>query len=417
MTLKMAWISDSPKLHFVGQSRVTREMCGRFNKMLAKKPDGSVEKVFDVSLIGFYEETKKGEIDEWEGMKHYNAIRNDEGCIDYFFKQINPDIVVYSHDCFLFDFMPNLKSRFPHILNAGYFTLDTKPVHEAWRNTLEACDIIFTPSNWAKDVFLNYNPGYNVAVVPYGIEANFTVPTGNREEIKTMITKKTENTPIKIDVDNKFVCLYIGHNQTRKGVSAARDAWIEFAKDKDDVKFIMVMHTVGDKKAPTHAMPLELFDHPTIMCLNIVVSDEDLVGFYHCADHLLYPTHGDGFALTCLEALATECTPIVTNWSSQTDFCNDNNSIMLNNISYDRVLNYCYHAFPNTEEIIGKLEYLYKEWKRCKASGIKYLSNQKANGVETAKKYTWDNAALSMQGKLFEAFELKKANVCCFINI
>lgn len=417
MTLKLAWISDSPKLHFVGQSRVTREMCKRFNNMMAKKENGEVEKVFDVHIIGFGEESKKGEIDEWDGMKHYSTIRHDEGSIDYFFKQINPDIVVYSHDCFLFDFMHNLKARFPHILNAGYFTLDTKPVHENWRHILESCDIIFTPSNWAKEVFLNYNPGYTVEVVPYGISENFNPPTGEREEIKTLVSKRTENSPVRIDVDNKFVCLYVGHNQVRKGISAARDAWVEFSKGKDDVKFIMVMHTVGDKKSPTHAMPLELFEHPSIMCFNIVFSDEDLVAFYHCSDHLLYPTHGDGFALTCLEALATECTPIVTNWSSQTDFCNDNNSIMLYNNSYDRVLNYCYHAFPNSDEILEKLKTLYAEWKRCKKTGEKYLPELKSNGVNVAKQYTWNNSALLMQQALFSAFELKKANICCFSTI
>jgi glycosyltransferase involved in cell wall biosynthesis len=385
--------------------------------MAARKDDGSVEKVFDMHIIGFYEDSKKGTVDEWDGIKHYNAVRNDEECIKNFIETIRPDIIVYSHDCFLFDFMPKLKAAYPHILNAGYFTLDTKPVHEAWRSVLETCDIIFTPSIWAKDVFLNYNPGYTVEVVPYGISENFVPPTGKREEIKTLITQRTEKSPVRIDVDNKFICLYVGHNQTRKGVSAARDGWIEFAKGKNDARFIMIMHTVGDKKSPTHAMPLELFEHPSIMCFNIVFSDEDLVAFYHCADHLLYPTHGDGFALTCLEALATECTPIVTNWSSQTDFCNDNNSIMLTNNSYDRVLNYCYHAFPSAQEITEKLENLYQEWKLCKATGKEYLPELKANGLQVAQKYTWDNAAMAMQRGLFSAHEIKNANICCFSSI
>jgi glycosyltransferase involved in cell wall biosynthesis len=53
---------------------------------------------------------------------------------------------------------------------------------------------------------------------------------------------------------------------------------------------------------------------------------EDLVALYHKAHVFVLPTLGEGFGLTALEAIATGCPTIATNYSGQLDFMNHDNS-------------------------------------------------------------------------------------------
>ena len=390
MINKVAWISDTPDAEFIGNSRVCREMIKYFDKQ------------FDVEHVSFaIDEDKVNKITKFNGKKVYNVTRdNSKNMIVESLKRINPDVIVLSHDPWLF--LPCIEQikeepSLSKCLIVGLFTIDGAPVSVEWTPVLNACDVIFTPSEWGKKELMNFNPGLFVYVIPHGIDHNVFRPFGEsakkKEDVKAFIDKSTARTQLHLDIKDKFVCFFIGNNQDRKGLGASRDAWFKFAEDKNDIRWILVTHPIDAKSRVYY--PPTLFEHPTIINFNCNIQEQDLIGFYHCSDYFLYPTMGDGFSLVCLESLACGCTPIVTNWSSQTDFCNDYNSIMLNYTLLRGGFG-CYRAIVDSDYLANVLETEYKRWKENKEEFYKQADIVHNNGYRTANMFNWETSTNKM---------------------
>lgn len=396
--LKMAWVSDTPEAVAIGNSRVCREMSKYFRRH------------YDLSYVSFaVNKDKINKVTEYEGCKLYNVTRDNKDMIIKSLVNIAPDIIVFSHDPFLFNYIEKIKAmpEFKNTLVAGLFTLDGEPVSPYWAQALDNCDVIFTPSHWAKKALMKFNPYYYVYVIAHGLNNETFVPNPTpKDKIKTDVTNATKNSDIKLDLEDKFICFFIGNNQDRKGLGVARDAWMDFAHGKEDkVRWILVTHNWDDKGS--HFFPYYLFEHPTILNITCDVKEQDVVGFYHLSDFLLYPTMGDGFSLICMEALACGCTPIVTNWSSQTDFCNDTNSEMINDYTLLRGQFGCYRSVVIKEGLVKILEKAYDLWANDRKAYEEIYGEKRRNGIMLSRQYVWDNECAKMHQVLNSFYEIK----------
>ncbi len=108
-----------------------------------------------------------------------------------------------------------------------------------------------------------------------------------------------------------FRFLWIGAPNQRKGYTLVTEAWRAFA---------------GLQKAELY-MKTTVTEY-NVRCGNVVfdsrnLSLDDLVKLYHSAHCFLFPTMGEGFGLTCAEAMATGLPVIYTPWTAVTDLLDE----------------------------------------------------------------------------------------------
>lgn len=387
---KLLWVSDNPKFAYVGQSRVTREICDRLMPF------------YDINVAGFYEpERKDGKRTEMEINRQWkypiNVIeRNKEETLQAVIDKVQPDVLLISHDCWLF---PEASTwKFPKTKTIGYFTIDGDPVSKIWRGLLYNMDQIVVPTNYAKNVLQKRFHDLRVEVVPYGIDhQTFSHPV-DKEVYKKNVSaalSSTEGQKVGYDFSNKFVCSFYGHNHTKKNIACIYDAWTRFCKDKNDVNLVFVVHSRISKRGIWTVIAdydiTEYMYEDSCVVINGVFEDTIISSLLKASDCLLFPSVGEGFGLPVLEALACGTTPIVTNFSGVTDFSNENNSFMLPWIPMVGDWN-TVRAIVDPIELHKKLEIAYKMWKE----NDPVFEKMKVNGIQESMKYSWDNTAKMM---------------------
>lgn len=387
---KLLFVSDNPKFAYVGQSRVTREICDRLMPF------------YDIHVAGFYEPERKDgrrtemEIDrEW---KYPISVieRNKEETLQAVIDKVQPDVILISHDCWLF---PEVSTwKLPKTKIVGYFTIDGDPVSKVWRGLLYNIDQIVVPANYAKNVLQERFHDLRVEVVPYGIDHSVFSRPVDKEIYKKNVSdalSSTEGQRAGYDFTNKFVCSFYGHNHTKKNIACIYEAWKRFAKGKEDINLVMVVHSRVVKRGIWTVITdydiTEYMQEETCVVINGVFEDNVISALLKASDCLLFPSVGEGFGLPVLEALACGTTPIVTNFSGVTDFANDDNSFMLPWTPMVGDWN-TVRAIVDPSEMHKKLEIAYKMWKEKDPA----LEKMKENGVAEAAKYSWDNTAKMM---------------------
>jgi len=301
---KLLWVSDHPGFSFVGQSRVTREFCSRLKEN------------FDISILGFNtpleDDPRTLRIKDFP---IYSVPRTEKGVnITEFgevIKKLDFDIMLLSHDPFLFPFLGEVRSFLPKTKIVGYYTIDGDPVPRAWGPAFHSCDLILVPTKYGKRVVREEFIDIDIRVVPYGMDHdNFKLL--DRNAAKKAVTETTASQLLPLEFENKFVAIYYGHNQSKKNLIAARDGWAKFTTDKDDTLFLMIVHSrianvMGWKIVVDHELT-DFYRIKNLVAVEGYLSDSDLGKMLNASDALIFPSIGEGFGLPCVPPL----TPVIT---------------------------------------------------------------------------------------------------------
>ncbi len=397
MKSKLLWVSDNPKFRFLGQSRVTREFCGR------------LVKEFDVFVAGFNEPPKEHCVD-YELPYTIDVIsRYDTGGLLEVIRKIQPEVMILSHDIWLFPKLCEIRKEFPKLKIIGYITIDGEPFSRLWRSMADACDLIITPSNYGEKIIKQRYFDIPVEVIPYGVDTSFGKfrPVKDRKASKEILT---ETGKIFGDVRNKFLAFSIGNSQTRKNWSCARDAWSIFAQDKKDVHYIFIVHSTlsqqgewvfnGDYDMREFSIVKDL------LVLDATLHEEQMLRLIWASDVLLFPSIGEGFGLPILEAMACGVVPIVANFSAPTDFCKPDNSILLDYTELVSQFNVI-RAVVDKNEMANKIQLAYNLWK----DDMLKIKADKA--VTMARTYSWDKSGDRMIELVKKELTLNRELVLC----
>jgi glycosyltransferase involved in cell wall biosynthesis len=182
-------------------------------------------------------------------------------------------------------------------------------------------DKILAPSNFCKDVFVNSGiPADHVEIVPHGVGDNFLHGTHIH----------------KLSTNKAFKFLFnIGQPHLRKGVDILLESWGQAFTKADDVALVAKVVIKKPEQAfevywpdLLKAFKIKYPNHAEI----IVIADyiDDLSSLYRSCNALISTSYGEGFGLTMLEGLVSKKIVICPRWSAQLDFCNDNNSLLIN---------------------------------------------------------------------------------------
>ena len=181
----------------------------------------------------------------------------------------------------------------PYRILFTMFEADRWP--QEWVSTTNAANQVWVPSGFCRDSLLASGCESPVTVVPLGIDPEVFSPgdPSDREH---------------------FVFGYAGTASARKGFDILIRAFQEEFTDSERVELHIQSASILSSSIP---------DDDRVKVHSGAVSQTEMAEFYRSVDCFVMPTHGEGFGLTALEAMASGCCVAVTDWGGCKDYLGD----------------------------------------------------------------------------------------------
>lgn len=179
----------------------------------------------------------------------------------------------------------------------GYHPWESTLLKDDWADIMNKTDEVWTPSPIIADWYRRF-AGVDVPVYVYqhGVDKIWS--------------------PVDRAVDDKFRFLHVGGEASRKGAKETMSAFLKaFPQKKRDVELNMKIISKGWKIGNINRINI----------INERTSLEDLIRLYHNNHVYVYPSWGEGFGLTPLQAMATGMPTItVPAWAPYAHYLDDN---------------------------------------------------------------------------------------------
>jgi len=241
----------------------------------------------------------------------------------------------------------------------------------------------------------------NVKYIPHGVDTKAYFPSAERKE-------KREG----FGIDKKFVCGFVGRNQTRKMIPYLMKGFSKFTKGKDDV--VLLMHTdahppggegngcVIDALVWKYEQETggELFQSKKIMLtesnMDILsrqgIQPDNMNAVYNLFDLFLYPTGGEGFGLPAIECQASGTPILMSNNTTGPELVENTGELIDMAVDkYGRQIGYVgtngvENLVPDDNHLALLLEKYYTDWKKDRST-LKEMSEKSRKFSLT---YDWD---------------------------
>ncbi len=272
------------------------------------------------------------------------------------------------------------------------------------------------PTNWVRD-FNTYLQGITVMssqVKKILIDNGIYIPI----EVCGLGLDHIMNVTASLDytIDAKaFKFLHVSSCFPRKGIDILLTAYGDEFTSNDNVSLIIKTFqnphneivSILDKFRNGN----QLF--PDVILIQEDLSDEQLKSLYLQVNALVAPSKGEGFGLPLAEAMLLELPVITTGWGGQTDFCNNENSWMID-YSFSKAkthfnLDNSYWAEPSISHLSSLLRCLYSSnsneltqktqkakllvdsltWDKVTQENIKFITNKLPSDINIYSKLGW----------------------------
>ena len=254
-----------------------------------------------------------------------------------------------------------------------FFELDTLSPIEV--HQLNQSDLVFTASNWGKTVLQNSGVITEIVVAPLGVDTDIFSPQETKQH-------------------DSYVFLHIGKWEKRKSQDVVIDCFSNAFSQDDDVELWLVPHNPFLTEEETESW-IKLVQNSKlrdkIKIFPRLSTQHDLSRLINRADCGVFVSRAEGWNNEILETMALNKPVIVTNYSAHTEYCNDQNAMLVEIPSLEKAFdnkwfngegNWAYIGNKEKEVII---EYMIMVYKNDIRSNI--------NGLETANKFSWKNTA------------------------
>jgi glycosyltransferase involved in cell wall biosynthesis len=239
-------------------------------------------------------------------------------------------------------------------------------------------DNIIVASQWAKDILLKNDISIPIDVCPMGVD--------------TDIFDHTITHPEKDN--NKYVFLNIGKWEIRKGHDTMLEIFTKAFNKDDNVELWMLNHNpfLQNSEVLENAKPFEQSSmRDKIRFLPRLPTQKLLASLISAADCGFFPARAEGWNNEAIEMMAMNKPIIITNYSAHTEYCNNDNSYLIN-ISETEPANdgkwflgngnWAKIGEEQKEQAIEHMRYLYRNNIRTNP-----------NGLATAKSLSWEKTA------------------------
>jgi len=179
----------------------------------------------------------------------------------------------------------------------SYTPWESTVIPEDWKEYMDACDEIWTTSDWCANVF--EDNGYKVdKVYPHGIDPIWK--------------------PYKRQDDGIIKFLHVGEPAPRKAGQMVVDSFISLFGNNPEYSLTIKADQINTTRVYNNFIDKNIIGAPEKLYSNInliteVLTNEELVQLYSSHDVLIYPSYGEGFGFIPFQALATGMPTICTN--------------------------------------------------------------------------------------------------------
>jgi glycosyltransferase involved in cell wall biosynthesis len=392
-------MANKPTLQIVGCC-ATEYSLARVNRNLAIALAENQDK-YEISLWGSPEMLDKvpGEAE----YKKYPQLRS-------LFKpnKCHTDIAIYNN--------------FPKSISGSFGTenvdADLRFAYLAWEETI-------FPERWVKEINQNLHGVFATSEHTAQIfrKSGISIPIINVSEgIDQSFAAKTG--VYKFKSDKKFKFFHISSGHYRKGVDVLLKAYVSEFSSSDDVGLVLKVFTNANsevEKALTAVHELRSQeDLPEIVVINNPdLTDAEIVSLYKQCDAVVLPTRAEGFGMPMAEAFILEKPLITTGYSGHMDFCNAENSFL---IDYKLVESQSHLGTPGSmlaEPIQSDLQSKMRSLYENQAADEVRIKVQKAK--LRAESITWENTIAKMLASIknlkpLQKLKTKKLAVVSTIN-
>jgi glycosyltransferase involved in cell wall biosynthesis len=272
---------------------------------------------------------------------------------------------------------------------------DVRLLHLAWEesaipDTLAGLinlhlDGVLAPSEYSKRAIRNSGVRLPIAVIGHGMDHSGLMPR--------MIGDRAKRGPVTHALP--FTFLHISSGLARKGVEELITAYCLAFSRRDPV--LLVIKTFDN---PTNVIDITVERltgrakyAPAIQVISEELDQRQIDFLYHVADALVLPTRGEGFNLPAAEGMARGVPVIVTRHSGHLDFCNDENSFLIDcaynfSTSHLNIPN-SFWARPSIEQLVRVMKMLYRDSR----SQDTITASRAAQGREDTLRLRWEGVA------------------------
>ena len=202
--------------------------------------------------------------------------------------------------------------------NIGFWLWELEDFPQEWENAFQLVDEIWTPSDFASKS-IQKSTDKPVRIIPYAL----TTPDCGG------YTRKDFALPDDIVL---YLCMYdCNSTMERKNPLGAIKAYKE-AFSKSNMKVGLVVKVNNPQHQDINRLAKELDGYPNTFILQDVMGKQQVNALIACVDVYISLHRAEGFGLVMAEAMLLGTPVIATNWSSNTEFM-DNDVAMM--VDYD----------------------------------------------------------------------------------
>ena len=247
------------------------------------------------------------------------------------------------------------------------FELDT--FTELEKHHLKSCDRLFVCSEWAKKVCYDINLA---DVVPLGVDAELFPPAPVREDDKTIF----------------FNC---GKWEVRKGHDILINAFKKVLEHGENAELWMMCSNPFNSPEEENKW-LNLYSHPNVKIIPRAETQAEVYNIMSQVDCGVFPSRGEGWNLELLEMMSCGKHVIATDYSAHTEFCTKENAGLVTIKDTELAFDNKWFFGQGKWAKIGSHE----EWD-LSMKMMRFILDKKGTinqaGIETAKRFCWDNSA------------------------
>ncbi len=235
---------------------------------------------------------------------------------------------------------------------------------------------------------------------------------------------KTEDYPLK--TKKKFKFLHVSSARMRKGVDVLLKAYFSEFSGHDDVCLVIKSFPGPDNLVNELLSDLKKENSPEVIHIyNPDLTDQELTNLVCTCDCGVYPSRAEGFGIPIAETMYHEKPVIATNYSAYLDFCNEENSFLIDYELKDAVDSEAVNlgakwAEPNQKDLQRKMRFIYESFINETKSDLKIIEDKVAKAKVAADNLTWENSAnkaLPFIKEVEELANLKSQNIAVISTV
>src|SRR5215472_1756041 len=251
-------------------------------------------------------------------------------------------------------------------------------------------DGVLVPSQYSRRAIRNSGVRVPIAVIGHGIDHSGQMPR--------VIGDRAKRGPVTHALPYTF--LHISSGLARKGIEELIAAYCLAFSSRDPV--LLVIKTFDNPTNTIDSWVARLTSGAKHSAAIQVISEEldqqQMDFLYHVADALVMPSRGEGFNLPAAEGMARGLPVLVTRHSGHLDFCNDENSFLIDCVydfsaSHLKIPN-SFWARPTIEHLVHAMKTAY----RAGRGPDTMTASRAAQGQRDALRLRWHDVAERVAG-------------------